>query len=96
MEARLFLTYDDEQLAEAVAKAISPDNVDLPPYLSVETTRSGKQVITHVRYEEKRFGTFISTIDDLLRCVSVAEKALSNILTRAPAHTVLEDTAEEK
>ncbi len=90
------MTYDDEQQAEAVAKAISPDNVDLPPSLSVETTRSDKQVVTHVRYEEKRLGTFISTIDDLLRCVSVAEKALSNILTRAPAHTVLEDTAEEK
>jgi len=79
LEAEICLTYEDEKLADAISKAVSPDNVSLPPYLAVETTQSGRQVITRIRCEEYRFGTFVSTIDDLLRCVSVAEKALSSI-----------------
>lgn len=76
MEAEITLSYANEKEAEAVAKAVSPDNVQTPKGLTVQTFRKGCKVVTHVRCE-MRLQTFLATLDDLLRCVSVAEKTLS-------------------
>lgn len=76
MEAEITLSYKNEREAEAVAKAVSPDNVKVPPGLFVKTTRRGPKVLTTIECETK-LETFIATIDDLLSCVSVAEKAFS-------------------
>ena len=75
LEAEIILEYDDERKAEAIAKAVSPDNFKTPPSLSIKTFRDGRNVITHVTCSGK-IQTFIATIDDLLFCVSIAEKAL--------------------
>ena len=73
MEAEIRLSYGNEREAEAVAKAVSPDNVEVPPGLYVETVRKGSDVLTKVECQT-RLPTLIATIDDLLACVSVAEK----------------------
>lgn len=75
MEAEITLKYDDAKDAEAVTKAVSPDNFKAPPSLSIETTCTGKKVVTHIKCRRK-LPTFIATIDDLLFCVSTAEKTL--------------------
>lgn len=62
--------------AEAVARAVSPDNTEVPSGLVVETRRIGSKVFALVKCE-KGLSTFIATIDDLLSCVSVAERAFS-------------------
>lgn len=79
MEAEIILAYDNPLEAEAIAEAVSPDNVKVPPGLSIKTVRRKAKVLTRIECEESRFGTFISTIDDFLSCVSVAEKALSAV-----------------
>ena len=76
MEAEIKLSYKNEREAEAVAKAVSPDNVEVPPGLFVKTVRRGPQVFTTIECQTK-LQTFIATIDDLLSCVSVSEKAFS-------------------
>jgi len=76
LEAEISLLYKNEREAEAVAKAVSPDNVKVPPGLSIKTVKRGSKVFTYVKCETK-FQTFMATIDDLLCCVSIAEKALS-------------------
>ena len=76
MEARIILSYESGRDAEAVARAVSPDNVKAPPGLTVGTTRRGSRVITLVRCEG-RLETFIATLDDLLMSVQVAERAVS-------------------
>ncbi len=76
MEAKIKLSYRNEREAEAVAKAISPDNVEVPPGLSVKTVSRGSKVFTTVECQTN-LQTFIATIDDLLACVSVSEKAFS-------------------
>lgn len=76
MEAKITLSYKNKREAEAVAKAVSPDNVKVPPGLFVKTTRRGPNVFTTIECET-RLETFVATIDDLLSCVSVAEKAFS-------------------
>lgn len=75
MEAEITLEYDDVEIAEAVVEAISPDNLNSSPSLSVETISEGKRVVTHIRCKRK-ISTFIATIDDLLFCISTAEKTL--------------------
>lgn len=76
MEAEIRLSYKNEREAEAVAKAVSPDNVEVPPGLFVKTVRKGFKVFTTIECQTK-LQTFIATLDDLLSCVSVAEKAFS-------------------
>jgi hypothetical protein len=75
MRAEITLKYDDAKDAAAVTKAVSPDNFKVPPGLSIETTSRGNKVVTNIRCRGK-LPTFIATIDDLLFCVSIAEKTL--------------------
>ena len=74
MEAEIKLSYQNKREAEAVAQAVSPDNVKVPSGLSIKTTKKGSKVFTNVKCGTK-LQTFIATIDDLLCCVSIAEKA---------------------
>lgn len=76
MEAKIRLCYGNEREAEAVAKAVSPDNVKVPPGLTVETIIEQNEVLTRVECKTK-LATFIATLDDLLSCVSVAEKSFA-------------------
>ena len=76
MEAEIRLSYQNEREAEAVAKAVSPDNVEVPSGLYIETVRNGSDVLTKVECQT-RLQTLIATIDDLLACVSVAEKTFN-------------------
>jgi len=76
LEAEICLSYGNEREAEAVAKAVSPDNVEVPPGLYIKTVRKGSEVLTRVECQT-RLQTLIATIDDLLACVSVAEKTFS-------------------
>jgi hypothetical protein len=76
LEAEIRLFYGSEREAEAVARAVSPDNVEVPSGLYVETVRSGSEVHTKIECQT-RLATLISTIDDLLACVSVAEKSFT-------------------
>ena len=73
MEAEIRLFYGNEREAQAVTKAVSPDNVEIPSGLCIETVRNGIEVHTKIDCQA-RLQTLIATIDDLLACVSVAEK----------------------
>lgn len=78
LEATITLEYIDVKTAEAVAKAVSPDNFKTPAGLTVKTVRENNKVITQIKCEGK-LSTFNATIDDLLFCVSTAEKTLKTI-----------------
>ena len=75
MEATITLEYGDAKTAGAIANAVSPDNFKTPEGLAIKTVRKDRQVLTEIRNEGK-LSTFIATIDDLLFCVSTAEKTL--------------------
>ena len=76
MEAEIYLSYQNEREAEAVAKAVSPDNIQVPLGLHIKTVRNGSDVDTKIECQT-RLETLIATIDDLLACVSVAEKTFN-------------------
>ena len=81
IEAEIVLKYENEEKAKAVASAISPDNVKYQE-LSIRTFNDGCQVVTLIGCKGK-IGTFIITVDDLLRCLTVAEKTI-NLVKEAP------------
>ena len=78
MEATITLEYGDAKTADAIANAVSPDNFKTLIGLSIKTASKGSQVLTEVKAEGK-LSTFIATIDDLLFCVSTAEKTLHTV-----------------
>ena len=78
LEAKITLEYDHPKTAEAIANAVSPDNFRTTLGLTIKTERKNKLVLTKIKTEEK-FTTFVATIDDLLFCVSTAEKTLCTI-----------------
>jgi tRNA threonylcarbamoyladenosine modification (KEOPS) complex Pcc1 subunit len=73
LEAEIRLSYRNEREAETVTKAISPDNMDVPKGLQIDTLQHDSEVNTKIKCQA-RLATLIATIDDLLACVSVAEK----------------------
>lgn len=75
MIAEIVLEYDDAKIAESIAKAVSPDNFKTPRRLSIKTMQKANKVSTQIRSQGK-LSTFIATIDDLLFCISTAEKTL--------------------
>jgi hypothetical protein len=78
LEATITLEYGDAKTADAIANAVSPDNFKTPTGLFIKTERKGSYVLTEVKAEGK-LATFIATIDDLLFCVSTAEKTLRTV-----------------
>ena len=81
MEAEISISYKTVREAEAVAKAVSPDNLRVPSGLLIKTKRRGRRVMTQIVCEVK-FETFMATIDDLLSAVSVAERTISAVKNR--------------
>jgi len=73
LEAKILLSYKNKREAQAVSKAVSPDNMEVPSGLYVKTVRNDSEVLTTIECQT-RLATLIATIDDLLACVSVAEK----------------------
>jgi tRNA threonylcarbamoyladenosine modification (KEOPS) complex Pcc1 subunit len=86
LEATITLEYANAKTADAIANAVSPDNFKTPTGLAIKTARKNSQVVTEIRAEGK-LSTFIATIDDLLFCVSTAEKTLRTVTkTRLERH----------
>ena len=74
MEAEITLHYKDSVVAKAIAQAVSPDNLRTFAGLSVKTTNMGEKIVTRIKCH--RISTSIATIDDLLSCISTAEKSV--------------------
>ncbi len=81
LQATITLEYVDQKTAEAVAKAVSPDNFKTPTGLAVSTVREDCKVVTKIVCEGK-LATFTATIDDLLFSASTAEKTLHAIVNQ--------------
>ncbi len=78
LEAKVTLRYSDAMTAQAVAKAVSPDNRVTPMGLKIATIQQGTKVVTEICCEGK-LTTFTATIDDLLFCASTAEKTIKTV-----------------
>ncbi|MBS7619414.1 hypothetical protein KEJ21_02055 [Candidatus Bathyarchaeota archaeon] len=73
------INYPDKASAESILKAISPDNRSAPPGIEIKSEVSKNAVKLSISCV-KGLGSLISTIDDLLSCIQIAEKALKGII----------------
>ncbi len=73
MRARVSCLYKREITAKAIASSIEPDNRDSPKEVKIKTGKSGKKVETEIEMDG-RIETLIATLEDLLSCISTAEK----------------------
>ena len=78
LKAEIEITYEDPRAAKSIAAAVSPDNLNPPKGLSVETEAVGSSVRSLIICD-KKIETFISTIDDLLSAIQSAERTLARI-----------------
>ena len=76
MELELTIGYKDERTAEAVFRAVGPDNGDY-----VEAGISGCTLRFVIRSEDA--GSMRNTADDLLACVKIAEEASGLVVSAA-------------
>jgi hypothetical protein len=83
LEAKLSFTYETEREAESVVRAVSPDNVKAPSGVTVTTARDGSDLFGIVRCE-RSLQTFLATLDDLLACISVAERTFESVKDAEP------------
>ena len=75
MEACLRFEYHNEKIAEAVSKAIRPDNLKTLDFMIINTFFEGDNVIIKIQYS-KRIETLLATVDDLLLCVNAIEECI--------------------
>ncbi len=78
MQATIKLEYENAQTATAIAKAISPDNLQTPEGLTVHTKNQENLVVTKIEIEDN-LATLVFTIDDLLEATTAAEKTLRTL-----------------
>lgn len=71
----LTINYRDKEIASAIAEAVSPDNLDAPEDIRIESLARRKQVLATVEGEAS-LERVVSTVEDLLSCVQAAERAI--------------------
>ena len=74
-EAAITLNYSTEEEAEAIIKSLSPDNLNLKSSSSIESSRVNSTVKLEIRCNH--IETLLATIDDLLRCLRIAEETIN-------------------
>jgi len=77
-EAHLRLCYQSGEEAKAIHDAVAPDNKPLPPGLKIEMALEGRELLVDVSCL-KGLESLWATLDDLLSCIQVAERALRAI-----------------
>jgi hypothetical protein len=64
-------------MSESIVKSLEPDNAEMKG-LDIATRATAKYASFSITYDG-RIETFISTLDDLLRCVQAADATLGMI-----------------
>ena len=77
-ETRITIKYSSPEAAEAIMRAIAPDNMGAPEGMSIEAHVDGSTLSVLV-VSSRGLGSLVSTLDDLLSCVQAAEAALKQL-----------------
>ncbi|GEM_PF-504208 len=73
-EFSMALDYADDSMAERVMRAVQPDNEEVPEDTSIEMDVCGGSLTIRVS-SAGDLHSFLRTVDDLLSCIQVAERA---------------------
>ena len=79
-EATVTIQYVDQRTAEAILRAIEPDNLTTPEGVKIEAEAGGGVVTINLECR-RGVGSLVATLDDLLSCIQAAEAAIGELLT---------------
>lgn len=77
-EVTISVFYGNEDIANAISQAVTPDNLEFSSGINIESEIIGCE-IRFVISCSKGLSSLITTIDDLLSCIQSAERAISVI-----------------
>lgn len=76
MKAKIRVSFLNSREAEAVSRALQPDDAETPSYLKVSSVSKGRYIESDIICQG-RLETLISTIDDILNNIVMVKKTLS-------------------
>ena len=80
MQAVIKISYSDKIFAKSVFNAVNPDNLTAPPPLKVKSYLKNNTLINEIVLENNNFERFLSTIDDLLISIILAENVTKKMI----------------
>ena len=83
IKARIRIRVPSRDVAVSIAKSIEPDNVGMKG-LTIDSRASVKNAYFTIAHQGK-IETFISTLDDVLRCIQAARSTLHGIVKEKPS-----------
>jgi len=83
IKARIRILVPSRDMAASIVQSIEPDNVGMKD-LRIESRISAKNVCFTITHSGK-IETFISTLDDVLRCIQAARSTLHGIVKEKPS-----------
>jgi len=83
-EAELVMRFGNEDIAELVLRALSPDNVPLPAGLEIDAYRDGEAVVFKV-YCRRSVKSLLATLDDVASMAILALKTVKAIGGQKPS-----------
>lgn len=83
IKARIRIRVTSRAMAASIVQSIEPDNVGLKG-LKIEPRISTKNAYFTITHSGK-IETFISTLDDVLRCIQAARSTLHGIVKEKPS-----------
>jgi len=78
LRTRIVLEAESAREAEAITRALSPDNLVLPKGMKISVRSKGSAIIAEIIFSG-RIQTLMPTIDDLLRCAQAADRTLKSL-----------------
>jgi len=83
IKARIRIHVPSRDMAASIVQSIEPDNVGMRG-LKIESRISAKNAYFTITHSGK-IETFISTLDDVLRCIQAARSTLHGIVKEKPS-----------
>ncbi len=83
IKARIRIRVTSRDMAASITQSIEPDNIGMKD-LRIEPRISAKNAYFTITHSGK-IETFISTLDDVLRCVQAARSTLHKIVKENPS-----------
>jgi len=83
IKARIRINVPSRDMAASIVQSIEPDNVGMKD-LRIESRISAKNAYFTITHSGK-IETFISTLDDVLRCIQAARSTLHGIVREKPS-----------
>lgn len=78
VRAIIKITYSNISIARLIFNSIQPDNIDLPSYIKIQSIIKDNNLVFKIR-SWKGLGSLLYTVDDILQCISSAEKLKDTI-----------------